>query len=434
MNSSEKCGNKTTSFRLRILSLIFLTGSIKIVAYLSVDQYQRDDFETNSKDTNSDRYNLSLKINKQYEIEIQDNNNFTAIEPRRRKLVSFETPKINADDPTSPQLAWLMTFPNSGTTYTMSLIQQVTETTVANVYGSAFYSKDENVIYKNIFDSIPVYQDRLSGPFFFSNYDAPKSPNSFILTKTHCSGYCTDCAPSRYISGKVVFFQGCRTGAKIKVSDAPQKKNGVTPNDNVKVEYLRHDPTLIKRAVHIFRNPLDNIGARFHHMLKLGRTENLENIQDMFNFDFTGFHEYCHYLDSKFWDRDSEWYTKQQLELAKKIPCHAEFYKYIQWHNLAFSTTEDIMEDIPVLVVLYEHYHHHLGVTVDRLMRFLGLDKLNNPPKFDFNRYLFYTEEEKQNIYLFMKLLASEETWNYVEPYCDHERGSKDLCNFIMTH
>jgi len=306
-------------------------------------------------------------------------------EATRRNLLSFEPPKLYADDPSSPRLAWLMTFPNSGTTYTMFLIQEVTETAVANIYGSAFYSKDENMIYKNTQDSFPVYQDRLSGPFLFSDHDVPKSPNSFVLTKTHCNGYCNECPPSRYITNRDTFFQGCRTGVKVRVTDKGPTLNGMRENGNIKTEYLRHDPNLIKKAVHLIRNPLDNIGARFHHVLKLDHTEHLKNTQNKFTFDFNGFHEYCHYLDSKFWDRDTEWYTKEQLELAKKIPCHAEFYKYVQWHNLAFSVTNDIL-GIPVLVIMYEHYHHHLGVTVDRLMKFLGLTKLNSPPKFDFNR------------------------------------------------
>ena len=46
---------------------------------------------------------------------------------------------------------------------------------------------------------------------------------------------------------------------------------------------------------------------------------------------------------------------------------------------------------------------------------------------------LFYTEEEKVNIFLFMKSIASTETWSNVQPYCNQERGDTKLCLAILN-
>jgi len=281
---------------------------------------------------------------------------------------------ISVNDSNAPSLAWLMTFPDSGTTYTQKLIQQVTETTTANVYGTVYALKNGNSLIEQQ-SSIPVFNDRLSGPFKFSEYDLPKSP-SHLLTKTHCGGYCTDCPPHRYIVNKLNFYQHCRTGVKLTIDPKTGKKTK---------EQLWHDPSLVKKAVHLFRNPLDNVASRFRHVWKLGKTSEMEGVREKFSFDSEGFHAYCEYIDSKYADAFAEWNTEGVLELARKVPCHTEFFKYIQFHNLGFRVTREILE-IPTLVINFEHFQHHLDVTVTRLLRFLELPRVNNPPDFTYNR------------------------------------------------
>ena len=61
------------------------------------------------------------------------------------------------------------------------------------------------------------------------------------------------------------------------------------------------------------------------------------------------------------------------------------FFKYIQWHNKAFHATKEIL-GIPTIVIEFEHFQHHLDVTTARLLRFLQLPKIKEPPNFVFNR------------------------------------------------
>jgi hypothetical protein len=73
------------------------------------------------------------------------------------------------------------TFPNSGTSYTIELVREITKTTTATNYGHEGDVKDE--------ESVPVFQhleNAEEGPFLVNvpgrTFNTPK----LILTKTHC--------------------------------------------------------------------------------------------------------------------------------------------------------------------------------------------------------------------------------------------------------
>ena len=59
------------------------------------------------------------------------------------------------------------------------------------------------------------------------------------------------------------------------------------------------------------------------------------------------------------------------LNIMQGIPCHADFFRFIQWHNLAFVTTESL--HIPTYVLHYELYDTRFNETVVELMNFLEL-------------------------------------------------------------
>jgi len=83
-----------------------------------------------------------------------------------------------------PDIAWLMSFPNSGTSYTMRLVQAVSNTTAATNYAEEC-QQDASGRVATLFDSP-------SGPYLRQQVPLPKR---YILTKTHCGGRCVHCIP-----------------------------------------------------------------------------------------------------------------------------------------------------------------------------------------------------------------------------------------------
>lgn len=85
-------------------------------------------------------------------------------------------------DKTGLRIIWLMSFPNSGTSYTIRLIRGLSMQFSASNYGEEYGA--------NIPDSVPVIRNQTSGPFWM---DEPSSlevgfsyPTKFVLAKTHC--------------------------------------------------------------------------------------------------------------------------------------------------------------------------------------------------------------------------------------------------------
>jgi len=85
------------------------------------------------------------------------------------------------------KVSWLMSFPNSGTSYTIGAAKDVSNFTMGTNYGKE--KLDDDGLSMLVDDNFP------HGPFrTTAHHDLPKS---FILTKTHCGGFCVRCGPSK---------------------------------------------------------------------------------------------------------------------------------------------------------------------------------------------------------------------------------------------
>ena len=82
------------------------------------------------------------------------------------------------------KVALLLTFPNSGTSYTLTNTRRVTRQS----YGSNYCREDR----------IPLYSDSDYGPLV-GLHDKTSLPRKYILTKTHCNGFCSTCSPKTYV-------------------------------------------------------------------------------------------------------------------------------------------------------------------------------------------------------------------------------------------
>jgi hypothetical protein len=77
-----------------------------------------------------------------------------------------------------------------------------------------------------------------------------------LLTKTHCKAFCTGrlgCSDHQTFQTVRSFMIGCLAGTRAVETDRGLKKMHVV-----------YDKSLVTKAIHIFRHPLDNIVARFH--------------------------------------------------------------------------------------------------------------------------------------------------------------------------
>lgn len=119
------------------------------------------------------------------------------------------------------KIAWLMSFPNSGTTYTLSLISIISGTYTATNYG---HENDPITKYKfelikhdpnisvGVFNGHPV--PSWSYPLE-TNVIMRQPTKRYLLTKTHCGGYCFDCfveAQSADTQNSTTFVKACSRG------------------------------------------------------------------------------------------------------------------------------------------------------------------------------------------------------------------------------
>lgn len=181
-----------------------------------------------------------------------------------------------------------------------------------------------------------------------------------------------------------------------------------------------YSPNLVSRAVHVIRNPLDNIVSRFHLTHDTFVKENQTNMTAKYTRTKAGFRSFCTYMGKSFHEEGMlhEFYH-DLFEEFYSIPCFNDFFRYIQWHNLAFTTTEDLR--LPTMIIHYENYTTNFDQTEDALLDFLDLDKVHEPPLFqDGKSYRgYFTEEEIQDVSRMFSKLALEKTWDKTRHYFD---------------
>lgn len=133
---------------------------------------------------------------------------------------------------------WLMSFPNSGTSFTLHLVRTSTNYTTGTNYALEGDIKDQ--------PSEPVFpgEKGLEGPFYelIPNVHTTE-PKKYILTKTHCHGFCGSRRCPNYIHTSRSFQMGCRSGFR-----AVKGENGEM--EQVRVTY---DKEIVKAAIHLFR-------------------------------------------------------------------------------------------------------------------------------------------------------------------------------------
>ncbi|KAI2504097.1 sulfotransferase domain-containing protein [Fragilaria crotonensis] len=307
----------------------------------------------------------------------------------------------------SPQIAWLMSFPNSGTSFTMTCIERTSNLSTASNYGDEVTANDAF--------SLSIYPRHPEGPYWEGLSGKLGSirplPEQYVLVKTHCGSRCITCPPNEYVETFESYVDACRYST---ARTAPNRtfEDFLYPMDRV------------KKAIHLIRNPFHNFVARFHLDRKNAMAHDKKKWLKMHPSNAVGFQRWCYESDEMYKKEEDELFEHDMIRQLRLSPCHSEVFKYIQWHNLAIQLTTKYKID--TMVIYYEDFAVKFNETVDKILDFLELPLVKYQEGFEagheYNKY--YTNLDKRRIGLLAKELASEETWSRIEQYFDKSKST----------
>mmetsp|Transcript_62091 Transcript_62091/g.183505 ORF Transcript_62091/g.183505 Transcript_62091/m.183505 type:complete len:478 (-) Transcript_62091:462-1895(-) len=320
-----------------------------------------------------------------------------------------------------PRVAWVMSFPNSGTSYTMRLVQRASNRTGGSNYGKECDVDPATGL------NYPIYDDSPSGPFLShvkpGKKESMEAPSRYVPVKTHCGGYTTESTPDKYALTVRAFQEKCLTGNIVKPERDPKTGKIVSargkPNSMVDKEVTLYDANLVQRAVHIIRDPFDNIVSRFHLEQHAHDKRGDAEWTSKYPSSPDGFQNWCRDLDGRYKhdEEKSRFVDGPLLAQFHKVPCHAEFHRYSQWHNLAVAVTRRMR--LPVHVLHYENYESDFTGTYNDLFLFLELPREGEVPEFiagkKYEDY-FSPEQRREGIEL-VRMVSEPETWELLGRY-----------------
>lgn len=234
-----------------------------------------------------------------------------------------------------PKVAWLMSFPNSGTSYTITNTETLSQRSAATNYATEI-SIDHG-------DLVPLPKsngdEARKGPWQ-SNPKLPL-PSKRVLCKTHCKGYWDYDSVAGSVQTIDSFLDGCR--------ESLQRRNTSTPSSNRnKLRLYYNTQGLVDSAIHLIRDPFDNIISRIHHGMRHRHKEEYANMTsadlETFLKSKKAVTSWCKTIDEHFWKKQqvtAGWnINNETLSMLPydptpylDIPCHGEFFRHAQWHN-----------------------------------------------------------------------------------------------------
>ena len=110
------------------------------------------------------------------------------------------------------------------------------------------------------------------------------------MTKSHCGGTCFGCPPKYYLQTQEEFQYNCLLGDYI--------------NDRVK-QKATYDSSIVSKAIHLVRDPFDNVVSRFHLKRKSMIHKGDNTWLEMYPNTKEGFRAFCDYANTKY-EREEE--------------------------------------------------------------------------------------------------------------------------------
>lgn len=259
-----------------------------------------------------------------------------------------------------------------------------------------------------------MFKNSPGGPFWTDplNKKIVRPNSGYILTKTHCGGRCGICSPEKYyIVHYKIFSHKCFEGYHIS-----KGSNG----EPIKI-LGSYSKDLVAKAVHLIRDPFGNIVSRFHSSHKLWVEKNHTDKIAKYPRSKEGFRAFCFDVGVRFYKQEkAAKFYRDVFDDVKNIPCHSDFFRYIQWHNFAFTTTRDL--GMETMILHYENYTENFNQTKDHLLVFLEQDGINEPPHFETGKTYreYFTKKEIEAVSAMFSKLALEKTWDRTKHYFAH--------------
>jgi hypothetical protein len=248
------------------------------------------------------------------------------------------------------------------------------------------------------------------GPWLELIPDRHTNVPEVILTKTHCKAFCSGktCGPKQTLQSARSFMIGCLSGERAVLTDDGSLEVLVG---------LTYKPERVKKAIHLFRHPLDNVVARFNLVSNEEGDAGNADFTKLFPKNATGFQRWCA-LDDLNHELLKERLVDRSLRRKMvKIPCFNEFFRYVQWHNLAFSTSHDM--GIPTMLLHYHEYSDDFEGTRDRVLEFLEMTRVGEGIEFHSGKeyHHYYTKAQRTLILDFLEEFSSADTWGQIKRY-----------------
>ena len=185
-------------------------------------------------------------------------------------------------------------------------------------------------------------------------------------------------------------------------------------------QLVHYDGKLVKKAIHLYRNPFHNIVSRFHLDLTNSRIANETDKLELYANNEKGFQRWCQDLDAAYEpdpNQPNEFLASDVLMLMKDVPCRGEVYRYVQWHNLANAVVTHNHK--PTIIIHYEDYDKKWNETATAILDFLHLTYQGTTKSFsaklDYDSY--FSRSQQQKAMLLMKRLATDPVWQEIERY-----------------
>ena len=327
-----------------------------------------------------------------------------------------------------------MSFPNSGASFTLNIVSAASNTTVATNYGwdTPEEELDGNCLAKTNLPVFPMtlnssnHNPSATGPFWWQPNTMPtrrQPPPVTVLTKTYCGGYCHDCKPLASVETPHSFMMHCATAdAEVGAGDTEEPDAART-----RERYI-YDYNDMDRVVHLIRNPLENVVSRYHSDLTRLVAENTTEWMERYTYDSAGFQTFVPMSPIRVRNARIVMSINKSCDWWKISHATMDIFRYVQWHNLAFITTNNYL-NLPSLVVHYEDYNTNLEGTLQSLLDFLelpdaraalngvaaptGLGALQAEKSYSD----YYTQDQIDRIHTAIMMLASPLTWHSLERY-----------------
>ncbi|CAB9513588.1 expressed unknown protein [Seminavis robusta] len=322
-----------------------------------------------------------------------------------------------------PKIVWLMSYPNSGTSYTMTMVSRASNRAIASNYG-------REVTEPPTFNT-PLYPGEdwsWNGPFYKPDPRKPL-PDDYVLVKTHCGGRCTLCGPDRYVMTEKDFFDECRRGSglfpkevqkRVKEMQPPSSSNALSSTVHEGFQIVHYNASLVKKAIHLYRNPFDNIVSRFHLERIHWAAKKMEREIKRYTNDAEGFQRWCKDSNAEYGpkpNKPNKFLPKDVVRLMQGVPCHGEIYRYTQWHNLANAVINH--NNKTNLIIHYENYDKKWNETAGKILDFLHLEMQGTNKDFsarhDYDPY--FTPTQRSAAKALMQRVATKAVWRQLERY-----------------